>query len=734
MIGTLTILVSATLVSATWVETSQSDFRDGTYEHNIYASWRDGGAIEFTYRFDLNNDTYIDLLVSDLASRVTYIYWGSDSGYSTANRTSYPNPDAANCFGADLDCDSYAEFVANSRGGGQITIYAGTPMGPSPTQVTLLPTPDRFCAGMLAADFDKNGYLDITCGGYENAQCSYIYWGDSSGYSTGRRTELPGDQPCHNPEAEDFNKDGWLDFLQSNDVNPQHIYWGSPTGFSQSNRTELVSPGNPRHHGKSTADLNGDGWLDLVFTTEGGSECWIYWGSRSGFSGPTVLNPGRCGAGSSVSDMNSNGYLDIVFGVNSSRDKPRIYWGSDSGYSDAASTVFGEPSNYRGMFVADLNGDSAYDVFLNDKDGDSPIYWGPHFVLREDLPTSEDCAVMSVECDNSYDRSRHEDYLSSVFNAGVETTWQTISWDDTAPGNSSVELAVRTGNTAVPDPGWTGWVTVGNGSLIPDSLASQYVQYQATFRYETPAVLPTLFEVRINYDRFALDVSADSIIRPAGTVDSGTVIVPLAIVRNRGDEEATFPTTMRIGTSYAETVDITLPAHTPDTIQFPPWTAQPVGVLPTVCYTALTGDENRANDTVHGSVTVAAPAGPDVGVIEIVDPIGAVDSGAVRIPRAVVGNFGEEEADFPVTMRVGSSYTETVQKTMAPGETDTVSFAAWIATPIGSLPVVCYTGLAGDTDRSNDTATATRSTTSAPPGFWNPDSSLSPARKWNPGP
>ena len=44
-----------------WIETTQEDFRDGFFDRDIYASQRDGGTVEFSLRWDLNNDEYIDI-------------------------------------------------------------------------------------------------------------------------------------------------------------------------------------------------------------------------------------------------------------------------------------------------------------------------------------------------------------------------------------------------------------------------------------------------------------------------------------------------------------------------------------------------------------------------------------------------------------------------------------------------------------------------------------------------
>ena len=481
------------LVGATWLESTQPDFADGTYESNLYASWRHGGAVEFAPRFDLNDDGYIDLFVCDYSS--TYIYWGSDSGYYPANRSTYPGGERVDCIAADLDVDGCPEFIVPTHEDGGVLIYQGTPAGPSPTQPSWLPGAGTYGAAAAVADFDRNSWLDLSLGGYGICYTTYIYWGDSTGFSTSRRTSLPGDQPCHNPEVGDFNRDGWLDYLQSNDVYAQHVFWGTDSGFSPSNRTDLTSPGSPRHHGKSTADLNADGWLDLVFTSAGNGNAFIYWGSSRGFYTQTTLAPGASEAGSCVGDFDNDGFLDIAF----AGGQPKIYWGSDSGFSDLRVLNFGQSAGYRGMFSADLDDDGNRDIFLNRESGNSPVYWGPDFGTSTNLPTAGDYHTMYLEPGNIYDRTNRETYQSSVFDAEGAARWHEVDWRAFTPGGSSVRLAVRVGDVPAPDSTWSDWLEVTQGGPVPDSLDSRYIQYRATFEYETPAAVPVLAAVEIDY-------------------------------------------------------------------------------------------------------------------------------------------------------------------------------------------------------------------------------------------
>jgi hypothetical protein len=122
------------------------------------------------------------------------------------------------------------------------------------------------------------------------------------------------------------------------------------------------------------------------------------------------------------------------------------------------------------------------------------------------------------------------------------------------------------------------------------------------------------------YHTFVLDVGVGRIVAPADTVDSVAAITPQAWVKNYGTAAASFSTTLRIGTSYSNTQDVSkLEAGDSVVVSFNTWTAVQRGVHAVRCSTSLAGDTIHANDTLSGSVTVRVS---DVGVTAIVAPPG----------------------------------------------------------------------------------------------------------------
>ena len=230
-----------------------------------------------------------------------------------------------------------------------------------------------------------------------------------------------------------------------------------------------------------------------------------------------------------------------------------------------------------------------------------------------------------------------------------------------------------------------GWNSTGVSSDTPVSIPDYNVAVYARARIVRPH-----------------DVSVTAIVAPTGTVDSGTVVTPRARVKNCGIDTVTFPVTFRIGSGYTntQTVSNLLPGDSVQ-VSFTNWTALPRGLLATRCSTNLSGDLNHANDTLSGSVTVRVT---NVGVTAILAPTGTVDSGSIITPQARVKNYGSGAATFPVTFRVGSSYTNTQTVTsLAAGDSAPVSFTNWAAAPRGPLATRCSTNLSGDQNRANDT-------------------------------
>jgi len=192
------------------------------------------------------------------------------------------------------------------------------------------------------------------------------------------------------------------------------------------------------------------------------------------------------------------------------------------------------------------------------------------------------------------------------------------------------------------------------------------------------------------------NVGTASILAPTGTVDSGQVITPRAVIRNYGTTTETFTCYFWIGTNYTSSRVLTLGSGVACTTDFDPWIALPRGTHTTKCSTALVGDMKPSDNRLTGQVTVRVR---DVGVTAILTPTGYVDSSATLIPQAQIQNYGTHQENLTVNLRITGpvnwSTTANVNN-LNPGEQRTIQFSPWTIGPRGNYSVRCSTNLIGD--------------------------------------
>jgi len=109
----------------------------------------------------------------------------------------------------------------------------------------------------------------------------------------------------------------------------------------------------------------------------------------------------------------------------------------------------------------------------------------------------------------------------------------------------------------------------------------------------------------IRFYRLHRDAYPTAVLRPMQQVLAEDSVVPLVVVRNTGLDTVTFPTILRIGSSYHETLTVTnLAPLTDKLVQFPAW-APAADTYALELVTALGGDESPANDTLRTEVVAA---------------------------------------------------------------------------------------------------------------------------------
>ncbi|MEV4669892.1 FG-GAP repeat domain-containing protein [Microbacterium sp. LWO12-1.2] len=251
----------------------------------------------------------------------------------------------------------------------------------------------------------------------ETDKGSFIYVRRSDEFPIEDRIELA---TTHNMSGvvADFSRSGYLDLVTSSwEQSYLQLFRGGPEGLAEPERIDLVVDGRTYADARfmSVADLNKDGWLDLVVPDLGRGGVLILWGGPDGFDAnrSVVLESGKV-VSTRVADLNNDGWLDLIVGGYKGDDPTNahncfvyIYWGGPEGYSNSRRAQL--PSFFAAdVSVADLNNDGVLDIIVANyvahqtRDIDSYIYWGdengeyhPHRVTR--LFHHSACGILAAD-------------------------------------------------------------------------------------------------------------------------------------------------------------------------------------------------------------------------------------------------------------------------------------------------------------------------------------------------
>jgi len=461
------------------------------------------------------------------------LYWGGPGGFDPNRRVQIPFRSGYEASAADLNANGFVDLIVTSSGSpnaeaestppGGPTIFWGGKEGFDFEQLrTVLHEPNVGSSNV--ADLDRDGYLDLALGAYVSTgpELFVIYHGSAKGFDSARRVSMPSkDRPTDAPfgwigplTIADFNRDEWLDIVvtssHSNDV---RVFWGSQKGFEANHQTRLLAAGP---YSSETADLNTDGYLDLIVGTYNDYRAHhdtgtlIFWGGPKGFhSWDSQWLPGWWVAGMTVADFDADGFLDLFcshyHGELTRESVPSyLYWGGADGFATRRRTVLIGDSVHDAV-AGDFDRDGRLDLAISchTTDGDhhtqSKVFFndGHRFINPRvvSLPTHGTHWMWAQDMGHIYDRSWQQVYESSLFDWGQVRSSGHLSYHAEVPKNSELIFGIR--SAASPgDMEKQSWREIKSGSF---SLKGEdrYLQYRATLKSQSGDLYPILDRVSI---------------------------------------------------------------------------------------------------------------------------------------------------------------------------------------------------------------------------------------------
>lgn len=314
-------------------EKKETDSEENRYTVSLlYYGTKDGFDLENRVEFptvgcsdvtlvDLDKDGWVDLITSNRynGSGMTgsgykinsYVYWGSEYGFDINFKLELPTVGAAMARVADLNGDGFNDIlfpngVQEYVGVFESYIYwetANSKFGWSEASRTTLPSVSP--EGATIDDINDDGFLDIFISGWLClTKCDLknrIYWGSATGFNKDVYTKIEGVDGGTDAVFTDLNGDGnkdlvfasgAVDLLTQEFSKVSYIMWGEPSGnadkykWSTDNMQEIPATAASE---EGVRDLNGDGFLDIVFashyppTDADPQVSQIYWGGMTGY-------------------------------------------------------------------------------------------------------------------------------------------------------------------------------------------------------------------------------------------------------------------------------------------------------------------------------------------------------------------------------------------------------------------------------------------------------------------
>jgi len=285
---------------------------------------------------------------------------------------------SANAEIADYDGDGFLDIAlaVGRHWPGANKVYFGDGKGNFPRVDSLAQPPDRTYS-LSAVDMDLDGDLDLVVSN-DRPDPNYILFNDGSGHFDQRQDVGDPQWPTRNSTVADINSDGRPDIVVANrsgDPRPEsreggspppgdnHLCLNRPTGMGIRMDCSPLSSGSATTI--SIADLNSDGFLDLVVPYRDGGQSQVLVGDGSGIANITVpFGPPDASFRAALAvDVNGDDLLDLVAISDKARETTYYLQQTPFAFSEGYRLDSGEFIPYA-LAIADLDADGRDDILV----------------------------------------------------------------------------------------------------------------------------------------------------------------------------------------------------------------------------------------------------------------------------------------------------------------------------------------------------------------------------------
>ncbi|MGA2357550.1 MAG: FG-GAP-like repeat-containing protein [Terriglobales bacterium] len=323
---------------------------------------------------DFNGDGKLDFAVyingGQSGANYLDVYLGNGAGhFSFSNSYTVGNSGATGIddgvVAADVNGDGKLDLLAINSGDNSVTVLLGNGDGTFQTGALYSACNRSGCepVALTVGDFNNDGHPDLALVSTDAAQQSGIYILLNNGNGTFQSPVFysSSSQMGGFPDGEsgiasaDLNGDGNLDLVMTNNAGAW-VFLGNGDGTFQA----PINYGAPYADTLALADVNGDKTLDLVVPDFYNSTVWVLLGNGDGTFKPAVAYATDWFPESIVvADFNDDGKLDFAVGSDNGPMITLAFGNGDGTFQTGPNYDIG---NWTGQVAADFNNDGNLDV------------------------------------------------------------------------------------------------------------------------------------------------------------------------------------------------------------------------------------------------------------------------------------------------------------------------------------------------------------------------------------
>ncbi|NJN77283.1 MAG: T9SS type A sorting domain-containing protein [Saprospiraceae bacterium] len=332
---------------------------------------------------DYNNDCYPDLFIANYdTDEANILYKNNGDGTFTETSTALFGADmASSTVGTWGDYDNDGDldlFVANNIGTGNF-LYRNE-NGTSFTRIYNDPIVNDlgYAHGATWVDYDNDGFLDMFTAEYFATRFNNLYHNNGDGTFTKNTTVAVALDAASSVSGVwgDYDNDGDQDLFVANTNNENNLlYRNNGNGnFTKITTGAIVNDGG-QSVGASWGDYDNDNDLDLFVANAGNQNNFLYENNGDGtfikVTTGAIVNDGGHSHGSAWADVNNDGFLDLLV-TNDQNSVNFLYMNNGNGtfskVDHRLSLFTTGGGNSFGTAFADFDNDGDLDLFVANHD------------------------------------------------------------------------------------------------------------------------------------------------------------------------------------------------------------------------------------------------------------------------------------------------------------------------------------------------------------------------------